>query len=234
MEAIFLFIYRYFNKRRAWLLALVLIITGAAAYLASRITFEEDISRMISGGSADNAMTKAVEQAKFLEKIVITISSADTGYHAGPDELIVYGNMLATLQDSVFMPYVKSVTYQVSDTVVEDLFSAVYADLPIFLEQQDYRHIDSLISPGKIRQSIERNYRNLLSPVSFPIKQMIIRDPVGIGTPVLNRLRAFQNDENYTLLNGCIFSRDRQNLMMFITPVFSSNQTSRNAVFIKP
>jgi 1-acyl-sn-glycerol-3-phosphate acyltransferase len=234
MEAIFLFLYNIFKKRRFRLFLLVAAIFAITGWLASRIRLEEDISRMISGGGSNNLMGRVVDQSKFLDKIIFTITSADSGNPLTPDELIAAGNRLAdSLHSAVFAPYVKSVTYKVSDTAVGELIDIVYDNLPLFLAEQDYKRMDSLLQPENIRTALENNYRNLLSPASFTMKQMIIQDPVGIGTLALGRLRAFQNDENYTLLNGCIFSRDRQYLMMFITPVLSANKTSPNSVFVK-
>jgi 1-acyl-sn-glycerol-3-phosphate acyltransferase len=232
MEAVFLYLYKVFKRRRLRLFILVTLLTAFAAYLASRIRLEEDIAKMISGNAAPGMMSQVVEQSKFLEKIIVSISSPDTANPMTPEELIGVGDRMAdTLQSSTFTPFIKGLTYKVSDTVVEALFNIVYENLPLFLEDKDYKKMDSMIRAENIQKVLDNNYKTLLSPASFTMKQMIVRDPVGIGTMALSRLSSFQNDENYTILNSCVFSRDRQNLMMFITPVHSSNETSQNALF---
>jgi uncharacterized protein len=234
MEVFFLFLYNVFKRKRLVLFILVALLTAAAAFLASRIRLEEDITRMISGGNAQSVMSQVVEQSKFLDKIVVTVTSADTVHPLSAEELILVGDQLAdSLQSTAFSEFVAGLTYKVSDTLVENLFTIVYENLPLFLDQPDYARIDSIISPENIQKALDNDLKNLLSPASFAMKQMIIRDPVGIGSMALGRLSAFQNDENYTILNGCVFSRDRQNLMMFITPAYSSNATSKNTQFVK-
>lgn len=209
----------------------VTMVMGLAAFLASRIRLEEDIGRMISGNGDQALISQVVEHSGFLDKIIVTISSADTSHPLTPEELIQVGDQFAdTLHLDTWSPFVKALTYKISDTITESLFQLVYQNLPLFLEEHDYARIDSMTNPGNIQWALENNYKNLLSPASFTIKQMIIRDPVGIGTMVLRRMSSFQNDENYTIINGCIFSRDNQHLMMFITPVHSSNETSKNAL----
>lgn len=213
---------------------LVALIMTAAAFLASRIRLEEDITRMISGGDARGVISQVVEQSKFLDKIIIAISSSDTTQPLTPDELIAMGDQLAdSLQSSVFSPYVNGLTYKVSDTIVEALFNIVYENLPIFLEESDFFRLDSLIRPEQVQLALQNNLKTLLSPASFTMKKMIVRDPVGIGATALSRLSTFQNDENYTLYNGCVFSRDRKNLMMFLTPAFSSRETAQNTIFVR-
>ena len=234
MEAFFLYLYHVFKKRRIRLFLIVFFVAVIAAFLASRIEPEEDINRMISGGSSQGDLSRVVEQSKFLDKIILTVTSSDTSKPLAPDDLIKAGDQLAdSLLSDTFAPYVKGLTYKVSDTAVETLFNIVYENLPLFLEESDYIKLDSIIEPGKVKEALDNNLRNLLSPASFTMKQMILRDPVGIGYTAMRRLNTFQNDENYTLINGCVFSRDQKHLMLFITPVYPSNATSKNGKFIR-
>ena len=61
---------------------------------------------------------------------------------------------------------------------------------------------------------------------------MVIRDPSSMSTAALGRMSSYQNDESYTIIDGRIFSRDGRNLLMFISPVHSSKETSENLRFI--
>jgi 1-acyl-sn-glycerol-3-phosphate acyltransferase len=234
MEVLFLFLYRIFKKRRIRLFLLVTLFTAIAIFLASRIKLEEDITKMISGEGSSGIMSQVVEQSKFLDKIIIAVSSADTAGSLSPEELISIGDQLSdTLQSVSFNPYIKGITYKVSDTIVQTMFNLVYQNLPLFLEESDYSKIDSIIRPEGIEKAIDINLKNLLSPASFTMKQMIILDPAGIAGIALKKLGSFQNDENYTIVNGCVFSRDLSHLMMFLTPVYASNATSKNSEFVK-
>ncbi len=234
MDALFLLLYKFFSRRRLVLFTLVIITAGIAVFLSSRIRFEEDISRMITGGSSSGVMSKVVEQSKMLDKLIITISSKDSLSESNTEELIASGDLLAdTLQSTAFQPYVKGITYKVADTLIETMFNMVNANLPFFLEEQDYARFDTLTQPAQIEEAISRDLNNLLSPASFSMKQMIIRDPLGMGSMALQRLGAYQNDENYKIYNGCIFSKDLKHLMMFVSPVYASNETSENSTFLR-
>ena len=103
---------------------------------------------------------------------------------------------------------------------METMFDLVYNNLPLFLDEDDYGRLDSVVLPENIEKAVDNNLKNLLSPASFTMKKMIIRDPVGISGMALKKLGSFQNDENYVIVNNCVFSRDLSHLMMFITPVF--------------
>jgi 1-acyl-sn-glycerol-3-phosphate acyltransferase len=233
MEAVFLALYHFFRKRRIFLFLVVSVLAGTAAFLASRIRLEEDITRMISGGGSRNVVSQVVEQSRFLDKIIVTISPADTLNPVSPEDLGIVGDQLAdTLLSAGFKQYIAGITYKVADSSMGTMFNLIYENLPLFLDEADYAAMDSIIHPDHIEKAILNDLKNLLSPASFTMKQMIIRDPVGIAGLALKRLGSFQNDENYTIRNGCIYSRDLKNLMMFITPVFPSNATARNTEFI--
>ncbi len=234
MDVLFLFLYRFFSRRRLVLFTLVIITTGLAVFLSSRIRLEEDITRMITGGSPSGVMGRVVEQSKMLDKLIITISSSDSLSTSDADALIATGDRLAdTLQSATFKPYAKTVTYKVADTLMETMFNLVYENLPLFLEDHDYDRFDSIIQPENIEKAVANDLNNLLSPASFTMKQMIIRDPVGMGSMALKRFGAYQNDENYKIYNGCIFSKDLKHLMMFVSPVYASNKTSENSAFFR-
>ncbi len=234
MDKLFLYFYHYFQKRRLRLFILVTLLIAIATFLASRIRLEEDISRMISGGGSQGLMSQVVEQSKMLDKIIVTVSAADTASPLTPDELIRVGDQFAdSLKSPAFAPFVKGLTYRMSDTLAETLFDIVYENLPLFLEEDDYSRLDTLVRPENVQAALSNDLKNLLSPASFTMKRMIVRNPVGIGTMALGRLSSYQNDENYTLLNGCVFSRDKKHLMMFISPALPSNETSGNSLFIK-
>jgi 1-acyl-sn-glycerol-3-phosphate acyltransferase len=230
MEVFFLAVFRFFKTRRTFLFLGVFALLAAVAYTASRITLEEDISRMISGVGPGNSVGDVVEHSPFLNKIVVTVSSPDLS----SDELISVADSLALrLSTGECADYVESITYKISDTVMPALFNIVYDHLPIFLNQDDYRHLDSLMTPSHLQVSLDQAMNNLLSPASFAMKELVLRDPLGMGSAALGRLGSYQNDTTYTLLNGCIFSADRKNLMMFITPRYTAKETSRNIRFVK-
>lgn len=234
MEAIFLNLYHFFSKRRTQLFIIVIVLLAIAGYLASRIRLEEDITRMIGGGEKMGILGRVVEQSEFLDKIIVTVSQANTASPADMDELIRIGDKIAdTLDSETFAPFIKKITYTIPDTVVETMFNVVYNNLPVFLDEDDYTLIDSIVDPAGIEKALQNDLKNLLSPASFAMKQMILKDPLGINSIALRKLGSFQNDENYLMINGRIFSRDTSNLLLFISPVYSSKETSKNSEFVK-
>ncbi len=234
MEGFFLLLYDFFRNRRIIFFAIITVIGLAALFLASRIRFEEDITRMIAGVDKKAEITSIIEQSKYLDKIIVMVSLADSTRKPDPEELIRHAGKLAdTLQSPAFLPYVSRMTFRISESAMEDVLDIIYRNLPVFLEEEDYLMLDTLTTPGKIREALSNSYNTLISPASFAMKHMIVRDPVGISGIAMKRLGAFQNDDNYLIIDGCIFSKDKRHLMLFLTTAFPSSATSQNSVFVK-
>lgn len=234
MEGLFLFLYDYFRSRRFLFFAIVTAILLTAFFFASRIRFEEDIAKMISGVDRKTEISAILTQSKFLDKIIVNIALADTTASPSPEKLILYGSKLHdTLQTQAFSQYIKDITFRIPENVMEDVMAIVYRNLPLFLEDEDYTTLDSLIAPEKIKEALQNSYNSLLTPASFAMKKNIQLDPAGITGIATRKLRAFQNDNNYLIINGSVFSRDKKNLLLFLTTAYSSNATSKNSILVR-
>ncbi len=234
MEGFFLFLYDYFKSRRIVFFLIILAILLTAIFFASRIQFEEDIAKMISGVDRKSEITSILNQSGFLDKIIINISITDTTSMPDPEKLILYGSKLYdSLQASGFKSYIKEITFRIPENIMEEVFGIVYRNLPIFLEEKDYEIIDSLIAPERITRSLENNYNSLLTPASFAMKKMILLDPAGLTGVASGKLRAFQNDENYLIIDGSVFSKDKKHLLLFLTTSYAANKTSKNSILIR-
>ena len=233
MEVFFLLLYDFFRKRRVFFFSVITLIILAAVYLASRLRFEEDITKMISGVDNKADITRIIEQSRILDRIVINISLADTNA-VDTEELISRAQILYdSLNTPVFRKYISNITFRVSGNIMEDIFGVVSRNLPVFLEESDYASLEELITPEKISQSMASSYGTLLSPASFAMKKMIVRDPAGITGLATKKFAAFQNDDRYLIIDGTVFSKDKKHLLMFITTSFPSSSTSRNTELVR-
>ncbi|MFH0865726.1 MAG: 1-acyl-sn-glycerol-3-phosphate acyltransferase [Bacteroidota bacterium] len=192
---------------------------------------EEDISKAAPGNN--KKLSYVVKHLKTSDKIIFLVSCADTSTD-DPDKLILCADEFAdSLQSGSFSRYVKDITWKINDSVMTEVVEVFYSYLPLFLDESDYVRIDSLITDTTIKHSLEKNYRTILSPSGFIMKKYIRRDPVGISSIVLNKLKQLQFDENYEVYNGHIFEKGRKNLLIFINPVFPTSETDNNAAFVE-
>lgn len=231
MKNIFTGIYNYFNKHRLVLVIAIALAFLLPAYFALKVKFEEDISSILPQDKKIEKFREVFQNSKLVDKLVIMVSLRDTNA-IDPDALVAYAGNFESAASKELAPYIKKAAFKVDDSIALQLFNTIQDQLPLFLEEKDYKTIDSLITPTKIRETLHQNYRTLSSPAGIAFKKMIVQDPVGISFIGLKKLQQLQYDENFELYDNHIVTRDNKNLLMFITPAFPPTNTGQNKLFI--
>ncbi|AYL98016.1 trifunctional MMPL family transporter/lysophospholipid acyltransferase/class I SAM-dependent methyltransferase [Mucilaginibacter celer] len=232
MEKILIGIYNYFNARKPLFYVVFAASFLFVGFFASRIKFEEDISKVLPKDKKIEKLNYIFQNSKFVEKLVVMVSLKDTTRQE-PDSLIAYAdNFTATVQQKL-PGYIGKINAKVDDGLVMQLFSTINKNLPIYLSERDYKDIDTLIHPDKVKETLARDLRTLTSPAGLALKSMISADPVGISYLGLKKLQQLQYDENFELYDSYVMTKNHKNLLLFITPKYSPNNTGENAVMLK-
>ncbi len=232
MDNIVVLIYNYFSKRRLIFFSLFGMLALAIALIATKIKFEEDISKSVPG--ENDHINYLLQNSKFTNKVILNIFQADSFSPARTDDLIAFADELAdSLKNDNFSEYILNRNFIINDNLFNEVMQFFYENLPVFLDETDLQKIDSIITPENIDRTIEKNYQTLISPASFAFKKYILTDPLGINALALNKLKQFQIDEGYELINGYIFTKNKRNLLLFIDPANPPNETGKNALFFK-
>lgn len=228
METFFSAIYRFFAKRKALLFLCFFILLAAAGYFASRLKFEEDISKILPRDKQVEKLNEIFSQSKLMDKLVVMVSLKDTSI-AEPDSLVSFSDELVAAAEQSLAPYLKKINYRVDDDVTLTMFNAVQDHLPVYLTAEDYKSIDSLVEPATLKNTLQNNLQTLTSPAGFALKNIIAKDPVGISFVALKKLQQLQYDENFELYDNCVLTRDHKTLLFFVTPAYPPDNTGQNA-----
>lgn len=202
-----------------------------AGYFASKVKFEEDISKVLPKDKKISKLNEVFSNSKFMDKLVLTISMKDSS-KVEPDSLTAYTEVLVNRVQAYLSPYVKKITYKVNDSLALSLFGTVTNHLPVYLNDEDYAAIDTLIMPATIKETLARDIRTLTSPAGFALKDMISNDPVGISFLGFKKLQQLQYDENFELYDSYILTKNHRHLLLFLQPAFPPNNTGKNAEFL--
>jgi len=228
MEKLFTGIFDLFSRRKPLLYAIFLLTLAVFGFFASRVRFEEDISAIIPHDNKTEKLTEVFQNSKFADKLVMMVSLQDTT-QTEPDSLVTYADTLVARLHQTAAPLIKDIRYKVEEEFTLELFRIIQSNLPVFLEQQDYLHIDSLQDTARIRQTLENDIRLLSSPSGFAVKQIIANDPSGISFIALKKLQQLQLEGNFELYDGYIVTRDHKHLLAFLTPAYPAGNTGKNS-----
>ncbi len=233
MEAIFNYIYDFFEKRRVLFYSLFIILFIVFGFFAFRVKFEEDISRILPRDKKIEKLNEVFQNSKFIDKLVLMVSMKDSNAVAEPDSLVSYASSIEEAIKTKLASFVTKVNGRVDDEMAMNLYGSISEHLPIYLAESDYRYIDSVTQPAVVRATLEQDIRTLSSPAGIALKSMISKDPVGISMPGLKKLQQLQYDENFELYDNYVVTKDQKNLLLFVTPAFPPNNTGKNSIMLK-
>ncbi|HEY8366787.1 MAG TPA: hypothetical protein VIL57_06530, partial [Bacteroidia bacterium] len=226
MGQIFATVYNYFASRKG-LFAIVLIAIFTILGLGiNRLQLQEDITQMLPDEPRLNAINSAIQEVKFSDKILLTISNSknldEFEFIQKSDALF---NQLITLQPSL----IQEINYKLDDDQMLYYFDLFYENLPLYLDDKDYLEIDSALSKERLEESLKSSYKLLLTPAGAFIQKTLTRDPLNMTPRALRKMQSLQADDNIVAKNNRLFSNDAKHIFMVITPTYKSKESGKNA-----
>jgi uncharacterized protein len=226
----FLFkLYSFITTRKSLSLGIAFIVVLSLGFLASRISFQENINQLIPSNDKSGMTSRVLEQVNFADKITVIISSKKKGSTANLTEC---ATVFLDSLDSSCKPFVSKIQGKIEEENIQETFDFVYTNLPLFLDQKDYQHIQSKLHKDSIANSVSADYKSILSPAGLISKDFILKDPLGISFIALKKMEQLSVGDEFAIENGFVLTKDRKNLLLFITPKLETNETDKNTHFI--
>lgn len=230
MHIFFVPLYDFFKSRKPLFWLVFLLSFALWGWLAARVELKEDISSMLPESKSVRAMNEVIGNTSAGEQLIFLVSFTDTEYHDN-DSLVSAASDFTRSFSEKFSSYIDTVILQPGAGFEERMVSVVQENLPLFLEQQDYHKIDSLIQQDQVANTLAANKRILLSPAGVYYKKLVAADPVGISNIVWNKLQQLQYDESYDTYDGYLIHKETGKLTFFLKPAYSSGATGMNSAF---
>ncbi|MDF2553699.1 MAG: glycerol acyltransferase [Chryseobacterium sp.] len=228
MHRLFIFLYYLITKNKIISIATALGVALLCLFFASKINFEEDINQIIPKNEKSDLTAKVLKQLNFSDKIIIIIEkkSKDDNFQLSEtaDQFLEKTKPL--------QKYIGSIQGKVNDNEISETFDFVNQNLPLFLDENDYKEIERKLAKDSIAKQVENNYVSLVSPTSLVTKEFIKKDPLGITFLGIKKLNALNISKDFKLEDNYIVTKDGKNLLLFIEPKNKSNDTKNNEVFV--
>jgi len=230
MDKFFYNIYQKITANKLLSFGLMLMLFFGLGFVASKIEFEEDITKLIPSNDKTSETQKVLETTNFADKIIINISRQSDG---SVDDITQYASQIIDSINKSSSEYVKQIQGKVEDEDALGTLDFVYQNLPLFLDDSDYKTIANKIQKDSIEAITNSNYKTLVSPSGFIAKETILKDPLGLSFIALKKLQQLSFGDDFILHNGFLVSKDKNQVLLFITPTLGSSETSENAKFVE-
>jgi uncharacterized protein len=233
MGNFFVLIYEVLSKFKRLVIFLLFFIFLGSLYLISSLKQEEDIAKMMPTDNKVERLNEVFNSSKFLDKLIVSISFKDSSLYVEND-LAEYAQMFCdSVNQKLYPNYISEQAGALPEDFFDEIYSKFYENLPFFLDAADYEILEENTKDSAIYSTLQKNYRNLISPAGLVSKKFILKDPLSITPLALKKLASIQLDDNYQLLDGWIFTKDKKNILLFLKPSFPSNETQNNAFLLE-
>ncbi len=229
MPDFFSAMYTYLNKRKLFSVILFAAILFIFGFFAKQLQFSEDITRLIPTNDKTNTTAKVLNQLNFADKITIKISAKKEGT---PDDLSNAAELFLNDLDAKCKEYVGEVQGKLDEKNLQETFDFVYNNLPLFLDSNDYKSIQNKIQNDSIAKIVEADYKSLISPTGMVTRDFILKDPLGLSFIALKKMQQLSIGDDFTLQNGFVVTKNKQHLLLFVTPKLPTNETDKNTLFV--
>ena len=228
MSNFFIKIFNFFQHRKTLLWLLLAILIALLAFSASRITFVEDISSFLPTNADNKRINEAYQKIGAANKIIVTFSQNDTTQTIDEDLLtdaVIY--FAKILQENDTANHIKELMYEIDSEQISEVTNFITQNIPYFLEEEDYRRIDTLLQTQAIENQLKANKELLLSPIGGFVRNVILNDPLHFSQNALKNLELFKQGDNYNTDNGFIFN-DKGECVVTITSKYPVSETNNN------
>ena len=217
MGNFFVGLYHFFSRNKLVFWLVLLMIIGLSVFCVSRLKMDEQITQKTGKQSNIARIQEVAGNIRLTDNLIIRIFPSDTTL---PADISAMTSFAAELSDSLRAnfdsTFIGSISPDPADTGFQYLSGLIGRNLPVFLDEEDYRTMDSLTTPASIRRIMDNNYRLLTTPAGMVMRDRILSDPLGITSLAMNKLKSLQVGNEYTVIDGYVFTRDGNNLLLFL------------------
>ena len=211
MKRLILHIYDFLTGHRILAWGILLAVMGICAALALHLDYQEDITAFLPQDEQSRQYTDVYNRLGAQDRIAVIFQGEDA-YEVQ--------DAMATFQD---------VWEEQSDisldrsAVIGGVWDYIRHNYPYFLTAEDYARADSLLAqPGYVRQRLEADYESLYTGGTALSTSYMRSDPLGLFSPVLQRLQRLN-----PLQEGAT-----DNIIFFNSP-YGGSESGKNALLKK-
>ena len=234
MEKFFLHIFDLFQKRKSlcfWLLTgivcILLVMMASMKYNENIYDFlpvsgnEQkaiNLYQEISGGQRVFAMLKLKEGSQGDEETLT--NAVDT--------------FAVLMQPACERGQISEITTQIDFEKVSGITDFIYDQMPLMLRDSDYVRMERILStPELVNEQLANDVQMIMMPAPGLFSSNISKDPLGLFSPVLDRLQSRQSIVPIEFDNGYIFSPGKEYAIAMMTSPYGAMESANNSRLVE-
>ena len=226
MKKVILHIHDFLSARKGLAIFIMAVLLGLCTLSALRMDYEEDISAFLPQ-SEESRRYSDVYNRLGQDRMAVFFEAEEDNPDLLMDAMTAFGEVWADADTSGLVP---DLQVSADAGAVEEVFGFIRSNWPLFLTESDHARMDSLLAvPGYVEDKMEENRRGFYSMASGFTSQYLRSDPLGLFSPVLQRLEELNPATRSRVEDGFLFTADgRTGVVLFNSP-FGGSESGRNA-----
>ncbi len=222
-------IFDFLRKHATIRWASLLVITMALLASIMRLSYKEDIQDFLPFGETDRERMAVYQDISGMNRLFVVFESM--GNAEETTEAI--DCFVSSVEESDTANWCQDMQATFDLESLSETMDFVYANAPLFLSEDDYRRMDSLLAlPNFMDEKLEDDLNALMLPTGSLISENISRDPLGFFTPLMEELQQTQRQMHFEIYDGYIFTPDMTKAVVMLSSPFGSSETQKNAQLI--
>ena len=228
MNKFFLAIYDFLSKKKALSIVILLIITALCVFSALKLDYKENIADFLPTDPEKEKYTSVYDDLSNQGQITVIFSGDDM------DELMsALDDFESNWEELDTALLVNDLRCKVDEGLVFDAIDFMRQNQPLFLTDDDYKRMDSLlVEPDYVATCMQNIKRMLAFPTASFVIEGVQADPLNLYSPALQRLTALNATEGYRVEDEYLFNEAGDKAFAFLTSPFSGSDTKNNAILV--
>lgn len=228
MTKFFLKIYDFLSEKKAFSVIILLIITALCIFSALRLDYKENIADFLPTDPEKEKYTSVYDDLSNQGQITVIFSGDDM------DELMsALDDFESNWEELDTALLVKDLRCKVDESLVFDAIDFMRQNQPLFLSDDDYKRMDSLLAePDYVSTCMQNIKRMLAFPTASFVIESVQADPLNLYSPALQRLTALNATEGYRVEDEYLFNETGDKAFAFLTSPYSGSDTKNNAILV--
>ena len=217
------------NFKWLWLFGFAVIFV-AMGWKASQLHIEEDITKTFPRTEEFKTYDNLYRNSSISGNIIVAIGPLSK---SSSDELVSIGENLLEQFNQLDTGLFKDIQFSSDATKMEQAYGNYLRDLPYFLTADEIDTLFKDLSGDGIETRLTSTLNRLRSYESLGTKKFLMKDPLQLGSPILQRLSKLEEGNTFSIVDGYTFTADGEYLLMIVKPTRPPSETIENTRLVE-
>jgi Acyltransferase./MMPL family. len=234
VKGFFLRIFDLFQRRKSLCFWLMAGMIGCLLAMMASLTYNENIFDFLPVSGNEQKAITLYQDISGGQRIFTMFKLKDGGQ--GDDETLT--NAVDTfahlMQPACERGQITEITTQIDFEKVSGITDFIYDNMPLMLRDSDYVRMERILSsPEMISEQLANDVQMVMMPAPGLFSANISKDPLGLFSPVIDRLQSRQSAVPIEFDNGYIYSPGKEYGIAMMTSPYGAMESANNSRLVE-